>query len=191
MIATTEELDKLYAALDEFHEKSNLVKATKENDFLKNKYAPYNVVVAQTKQHLVDAHLRVLQAITHIDGNTAIWTRLIHLDSKQYIESISPVVHKDNDPQGQGSGITYMKRYSYIAILGILVDQDDDANVAQGLVQAAKKTKGIEEAVKKIEEAKTLKELQSIFAKLGKLVVDPKVVEAKDKKKEELEHSQI
>jgi excinuclease UvrABC ATPase subunit len=35
-----------------------------------------------------------------------------------------------NDPQGQGSAITYMRRYALSAILGIATEEDDDGNAA-------------------------------------------------------------
>ncbi len=188
---TSKELDKLFEALDKFHEASSLVKAEKDNPFFKSKYAPFNEVVSKTRKHLIDSDLRVKQGITNVDGKTAIWTRLTHLTTNQFIETISPVVHKEHDPQAQGSGITYMKRYSYIAILDILVDTDDDGNVGKGLQESADKTKKIDEAVEKIESAKTLEDLQKIFQGLGRLIIDPKIIAAKNTKKEELKESQI
>jgi hypothetical protein len=76
----SEELDQLFNAIDGFHEKSNLVKATKENPFLKNKYADFNSVVSSTKKDLFENGLRVKQAVTTIYGKTAIWTRLTHIE---------------------------------------------------------------------------------------------------------------
>ncbi len=35
-----------------------------------------------------------------------------------------------NDPQGQGSAITYMRRYALSAVLGIRTEEDDDGNAA-------------------------------------------------------------
>lgn len=37
----------------------------------------------------------------------------------------------DSSPQGQGSGITYARRYAYCGILGIVADKDDDGQGAQ------------------------------------------------------------
>src|SRR6185437_2346540 len=34
------------------------------------------------------------------------------------------------DPQGQGSAITYMRRYAYLASLGLVTAEDDDGNAA-------------------------------------------------------------
>lgn len=180
----SKDIDQLFKALDVFHEKSNLVKATKENPFLKNKYADYNTVVAATRADLLENGLRVKQAVTNIDGKTAIWTRLTHT-SGQYLISVSPVAHKENDPQSQGSGITYMKRYSYVAILDLLVDADDDGNLAAGLGKAAEKKKEVEKAVALLDKATSEDELKKSFISLGTLMTDKRVIAAKDAKKAE------
>lgn len=183
---TSSELDRLFAALDGFHEKSNLVKATKENPFLKNKYADYNTVVSATRADLLENGLRVKQAVVNVDGKTAIWTRLTHLESGQYMISVSPVAHKDNDPQSQGSGITYMKRYAYVAMLDLLVDTDDDGNLAAGLGKAAEKKKEVEKAIALLDKATSEEELKKSFISLGKLMTDKRIIAAKDAKKAEL-----
>lgn len=183
---TSKNIDRLLSALDGFHEKSNLVKATKENPFLKNKYADYNTIVAETRSDLMENGLRVKQAVTNIDGKTAIWTSLTHLESQQYMISISPVAHKESDPQSQGSGITYMKRYAYVAMLDLLVDADDDGNLAAGLGKAAEKKKEVEKAITLLNKATSEDELKKSFLSLGKLMTDKRVIAAKDAKKAEL-----
>lgn len=183
---TSNDLDKLLGALDGFHEKSNLVKATKENPFLKNKYADYNTIVAATRADLMENGLRIKQAVVNIDGKTAIWTLLTHIESKQSMASTSPVAHKEGDPQSQGSGITYMKRYAYVAMLDLLVDTDDDGNLAAGLGKAADKKKEVERAIATLDKATSEEELKRAFLSLGKLVADKRVIAAKDAKKAEL-----
>lgn len=184
---TSDSTKELIEALDRFHNKSVFVKATKENPFLKNKYVDFNTVVAETRQDVISSGLRVKQGITHFEGKTMIWTRLIHPSSSQFIETLSPVVHKAGDPQSQGSGITYMKRYAYIAILDILVDSDDDGNLARGLTQAAKENKKVDSIIKKMKYTKTTDELKNVFLKSGNLTNDERVVTAKDEHKEYLE----
>lgn len=182
---SSKDTDQLEAALDGFHEKSNLVKATKENPFLKNKYADYNTVVANTKADLMENGLRIKQAVVNVDGKTAIWTRLKHT-SGQYFISVSPVAHKEADPQSQGSGITYMKRYAYVAMLDLLVDSDDDGNLAAGLGKVAEKNKDVEKAIAAINKATSEDELKKTFIGLAGLMRDKRVIAAKDEKKREL-----
>jgi len=44
-----------------------------------------------------------------------------------------------NDPQGQGSAITYQRRYALGAILGLNIDADDDGNQASKPSSVVKK----------------------------------------------------
>jgi len=56
-------------------------------------------------------------------------TTLIH-KSGQWIQSEMPLHLPKQDPQGQGSAVTYARRYAYMAILGLVADDDDDGNAA-------------------------------------------------------------
>lgn len=176
-------------ALDKFQNESGFLKATKENPFLKNKYAPYNEVVAKCRPKLAECGLRVKQMVVNVDGKGAIWTQLKHVESQQYYESVSLLTHKDNDPQSQGSAITYMKRYAYIAILDLLVDADDDGNLANSIGNQKKESQSgaIKQAIEKIENAKDMEDLKIIFGSLKQLAIDPKVITAKDIKKLEFQ----
>lgn len=183
---TSSEVDKLFKALDSFHQKSPLVKASKENPYHKNKYADYNAVVAETRGGLQEVGLRVKQVIGHIDGNLAVTTRLIHLESGQFIQDTAPVAHKPSDPQSQGSGITYMKRYAYVAMLDLLVDADDDGNLGSELGKTAEKNQKVENTIKLIEATTGEEELKKLFTGLpSDMKTDKRVIAAKDQKKTE------
>lgn len=56
-------------------------------------------------------------------------TILLH-ESGQFISNEMLLLATDRTSQGQGSGITYAKRYSYCAALGIAPDKDDDGAAA-------------------------------------------------------------
>ena len=80
-------------------------------------------------------------AITQLIGDKQLTTIMIH-SSGQFISETMSLPIKDNmNPQEIGSVITYMKRYSYSAILGIVSDDDEDGNIASGndLTKTAKK----------------------------------------------------
>jgi hypothetical protein len=157
----SEDTTILDTSLEAFQDQSGFVKATKENPFLKNKYIDYNNVVAQCRPELKKHGLVIKQLITFISvtGQGAIYTKLTHTDSKQFYSSIAPLTHKDNDPQSQGSAITYMKRYSYIAMLDLLVDADDDGNLANSVGEKADKKRDAAEFY--AEKSKLIKELQT------------------------------
>lgn len=163
----TGELEK---ALDAFQKSSGFVKATKENPFHKNKYADYVVVVTRTREDLAKCGLRVKQAVINIDGKAGIYTRLSHLDSKQWMASESPCTYKEGDPQSQGSAITYMKRYAYVTMLDLLVDADDDGNLAAGVGPVAdKKQEAAEFYAEKAKMIKTLRGKGYSIEQVGEL----------------------
>ena len=167
-------MSELYKALQEFRKITPLVKASKENPYFKSKYADYNIVVSETREDLEKCGLMVKQTISHIDAKTAIRTRLIHLESGETLEDIAPVESAPNNPQTQGSGITYMKRYSYIAMLDLLVDTDDDGNLERKLKERTdKESADLANAEKALRACKTLGELKEKYTKI--LRANPKL----------------
>ncbi len=70
-------------------------------------------------------------AVSQIVSGGKLTTILIH-KSGEWIKSELYLPQLTSDYQAYGSAITYLKRYSYCAILGIVADTDDDANMACG-----------------------------------------------------------
>lgn len=89
----------------------------------KFRYADLAECQRVTRKPLADAGLAVTQTI---ESNMLV-TRLLH-KSGQFIVSEIPFI-LPNKMQELGSMLTYLKRYSYCAILGIAADDDDDANL--------------------------------------------------------------
>lgn len=74
-------------------------------------------------------------------GKGLLYTLLLH-ESGQFIGGTTSIGNVENKTsQEYGSLITYFKRYSYCAVLGIVADKDDDANTADG--NTAKQVKPI------------------------------------------------
>jgi hypothetical protein len=94
------------------------------------KYADLAGVV-ETVQPILSKHgLSVAQFISVTEGgNDTLTTWLMH-ESGQFITSSMRLYLKKDDSQGQGSAVTYARRYSYCAALGLVVDEDDDGNAA-------------------------------------------------------------
>ena len=61
------------------------------------------------------------------DGSSTLTTTLLH-ESGDTLSSVAPLLLTKNDPQGQGSAITYMRRYALASALGISDQEDDDGN---------------------------------------------------------------
>jgi hypothetical protein len=65
------------------------------------------------------------------NGEPALTYRLTHVPSGEALEDTMPLMCQKPDPQGQGSAITYARRYSLTAILNLVADEDDDGNGAR------------------------------------------------------------
>ena len=117
IVEITSSLIKLQSELD-FASKDS------SNPYFKSKYADLATVWATCKDLLTKNNLAVVQQMDIIDSKNVLITSLIH-SSGQWFKSIAPLNPVKNDPQGYGSAITYMRRYSLCAILGIIQDDDD------------------------------------------------------------------
>lgn len=128
------EIKEISAALSAFQgsveqpklEKEVKVKTQTGGEY-KFKYADLSACVKAAAPALKEHGLSVSQIIS--DGKLI--TLLSHT-SGQWFKSELLLPTQSTDYQSFGSAITYLKRYSYCAILGIVADTDDDANMACG-----------------------------------------------------------
>jgi len=125
------EIDKLAFALVKAQAEFSAVPKDSNNPFFKSKYAALPDVVKHTAPVLAKHGLAVSQFISSFDTLT---TYLLH-ESGQFIahEMKLHLVPDKNDvitPQAQGAAVTYARRYSYMAALGVVADDDDDGNSA-------------------------------------------------------------
>lgn len=123
------EVDQVAAALVAAQGEFEAVSKTAANPFFKSRYADLPSVVAAAAPILASHGLAVTQPLDHdADGDLA-WTIVLH-KSGQYIGSAMRMRPVKNDPQAQGSAATYARRYGYMALLGLVADEDDDGNAA-------------------------------------------------------------
>jgi len=126
---TSEHLDKIAEALSLFQGVMRAVEQDKTNPFFNSKYSDLSAVWIAIRPHLTKNGLSVIQDASTLEGGVAISTRLLH-SSGQWIEC-GPVHFPatKKDAHGTGSAITYARRYSLCATLGIIGgDEDDDGN---------------------------------------------------------------
>jgi hypothetical protein len=88
-------------------------------------YISLDAALNQIRPVLVKHGLTVLQFPTTIEGQPALRTKLVHAGSGEYEED-TMLLLSGPDPQGQGSAITYARRYSLMALLGLVADEDKD-----------------------------------------------------------------
>lgn len=100
------------------------------NPHFKNKFLSLHGLTEALRPVLSKHGLVVLQFPTQVDMQPALRTKLIHAESGETEEDTMLLAAVKLDPQGQGSAITYARRYSLMAILGLVADEDDDGQKA-------------------------------------------------------------
>ena len=125
----SEQINELATALSKAQ--AEIMPALKDsaNPFFKSKYADLESVWSACREPLTKQGLCVFQSVTSIEGQLTLITTLAH-GSGQYMRSIAPIITAKMDPQGIGSAISYFRRYSLAALVGV-VQSDDDAEAAQ------------------------------------------------------------
>ena len=93
------------------------------NPFFKYSYADLDSCWSAIRKHLTDNGLSITQGCRFTEHWTLV-TKLLHV-SGQWIEFEMPLFMKDQTSQSAGSSITYGRRYSLAAIVG-LTQADDD-----------------------------------------------------------------
>lgn len=101
------------------------------NPHFRSKYADLPAVIDAIKKPLNDNGIVFMQIpADDKDGYVGVETTLLHT-SGEWISGTSycPIGNK-NDPQGYGSALTYLRRYSLGSVVGLYSDLDDDGNAA-------------------------------------------------------------
>lgn len=118
---------ELAQALTCFQGKMGKIKKDANNPFFKSKYASLGNILEAIQEPLSECGLCFSQFPTDSHGLTTI---LMHAKSGEYLQATYFMKPVKDDPQGIGSSITYQRRYSLSAILGLNIDEDDDGNTA-------------------------------------------------------------
>lgn len=104
------------------------IKASK-NPAFKSDYADLNAVWEAIKDPLHDHGFGVVQHTDFDDKDVWVATTLLH-SSGEKMTGRYPLRPTRADPQGYGGALTYAKRYSLCAMLGVVAEKDDDGNTA-------------------------------------------------------------
>jgi len=123
---------ELFAALAAFQATKPVARMDAVNPHFKSKYATL-ASVTDAAQGAAEHGLSVSQ----LPGDTHVTTMLCH-SSGQYVRVETPILSAKDNAHGFGAGVTYARRFSLSAILGIAADEDDDGNAA---VETSRKAK--------------------------------------------------
>lgn len=127
----SDKLDLLATALSKAQAEMPAAPMSSINPFLKNHYADLAAVIKTAAPVLAKNGLAVSQQVVTESDRIGVTTTLLHA-SGQWIESTISLPLGDEKgksvAQVAGSIITYLRRYSYGSIIGLVTDEDTDGN---------------------------------------------------------------
>ncbi len=128
---TSEEIDKLSESFCKLQSKLSAI--GKDVQAYKYKYADLPAVWDSFRPFLLECGLSVIQDVKTEEDGVRVSTRIQHI-SGQFIQTgYLHIPMEKKDAHSTGSAVTYGRRYSLCAILGIVTcDEDDDGKKAMG-----------------------------------------------------------
>jgi hypothetical protein len=147
-------MKELLKALSNVKKEVGKLSKTETNPFFKSKYFDINSLIEQVEPLLDKNGLLLLQPILNGVVTSEIW----HVETGL---KVSSEINLGNilDPQKLGSAITYYRRYTLQSLLGLQAE-DDDGN------KASQPTKPQLTNIQRMNNCKTLAELQSVFVSI-------------------------
>ena len=122
----SEDLKELFAALAKAQSEMRVAGLSSENPFFKSRYADLADIVRASRPALTKYGLSVIhQILPNEDGANILHCILCH-SSGQFMRTSMRILPVKNDIQSLGSCITYLKRYTYAAITGVITSDEDD-----------------------------------------------------------------
>lgn len=150
---------------------SEMTYATKGsvNPHFKSKFAGLPDVIAAVKPALSKHGLCFLQDVEAAPGGIAVSTIILHTSGQFMRLGTVSVPALKADPQAYGSAITYAKRYSLQAALGIPSDDDDGeyarkANEAQEEMKSSKHKDAADAAIEKYESGDVAGAVEELYS---------------------------
>ena len=126
----SDSIDKLLPAFVAFQSDMPSVPKDAVNPHFRSKYATLAAITEATRPHLAKHGLAVTQSLVWQDGAQLLVTRIMHTSGQWMQDGGYALNPTKNDPQGMGSAVTYARRYTLGATLGIVTEDDDDGNAA-------------------------------------------------------------
>lgn len=132
-MSQSEVINELAAALSKAQGEMQAAIKDKINPFFKSSYADLGSVWDAARPVLSKYGLCIMQTTEMTpDGSKIIMVTTLAHTSGQWVKSFLPLNPAKNDSQGVGAAITYLRRYSLSAIVGVVCDEDDDGETASG-----------------------------------------------------------
>lgn len=151
---TSENIKQIAEALVSAQKEIKFAIKDSTNPHFKSKYANINSTIDAIKPALNNNGIAFLQSLSPSDDSKLhLTTRLIH-SSGEWIEDTAVCPLQKQDAQAVGSAISYIRRYSLAAFLGLYSDTDDDGQAT---------VLNVQDHIDRINNSKSLDELQKSY----------------------------
>lgn len=126
----SETIGELTKGLAKFHSQLKQPRLNSENPFFHKNYLDLTGLQSAVDEAMKGTGLSYIQLVAGSNGQPTVRTVILH-ESGEFISSDTLQLRPDKtNPQGQGSAITYAKRYQLGAMFGISGEADDDGEAA-------------------------------------------------------------
>jgi hypothetical protein len=148
------------------------------NPHFKKHYLSLPALLDFARPVLAKHGLCAVQAVVSEEDRAGVITRLIHESGHEW--TLGPVYLKDRatTAQGAASAISYARRYSLMAALGVAGEDDDGNTASQEPRQPVATEDDVVAALADIESTQTKQELVTVMQKVSALTFAPKDKEA-------------
>lgn len=123
-------MNELFTALAKAQSSMLVAENTSANPHFKHKYADLTELVKASRPALTQNGLSIIQRVVYTEGQAYLESILCHA-SGQSISSSIAITPQKNEIQSMGSYLSYLRRYSYSALVGVVTqDEEDDGEAA-------------------------------------------------------------
>ena len=126
---TSENINEIATAISSAQAQINPAAYDAANPHFRSRYASLARCMQSCRAALSQNKIAVVQGTTCSDKYVTVTTMLIH-SSGQFISDDITIPIAQNTAQAIGSALTYGRRYGLSALVGIVSDDDDDAELA-------------------------------------------------------------
>lgn len=147
MVRQSESVAKLAPALVKAQAEVQHATKDSKNPHFRSDYASLQSVLDTIKPVFAAHGLCVVQIPGFEAGHATLDTVIVH-ESGEWMAGLSGAPIQKQDPQGVGSALTYLRRYSLTALAGI-AQADDDGHAASGKAEAISLAREVRELLER------------------------------------------
>jgi hypothetical protein len=140
---TSREIKNIATAMLQAQKEMKVASKDSANPFFHSSYADINSILEACVEALNGSGISILQPVM----GDFVQTILMHESGEWFMGKTRIVNAKPNDPQAQGSAITYARRYGLQSMLGMMATDDDGEGAMNRKKEASKRATSTPESI--------------------------------------------